>query len=219
MPFKHATSQTSSSHACRLNMTHVKRHKPHVSRATLARATCHTSRVIQVLGKPEPLLLELLMNANDPPLQPNRTIMVGDRSARPKLACVCFHFCAFFRTACALLLTLAIRMVQLLPSSPSPSHLPPPATFPPNPHPVCPGHRHTVWAGWGSTHPPGAPHYLFQNALALCFRGYDYLTFPPNFQVLTGVATLDNARAAAAGAQPHHVTQSLGDVAALYADD
>ena len=161
------------------------------------------------------------MNANEPPLQPNRTIMVGDRSARLKLACAFFHFRAFFRTACALLLTLAIRMVQLLPSSPCLSHLPPSATFPPNPHPVRAGHRHTVWAGWGSTHPSGAPHYLFFTALTLCFRGYCTSTsrFPANFQVLTGVATLDNARAAGAGAQPHHVTQSLGDVAGLYAND
>lgn len=43
----------------------------------------------QVLGKPEPLLLELLMNANEPPLQPNRTLMVGDRSARPALMRCC----------------------------------------------------------------------------------------------------------------------------------
>jgi ribonucleotide monophosphatase NagD (HAD superfamily) len=39
---------------------------------------CNAS--FQVLGKPEPLLLELLMNASDPPLDPRRTVMVGDRS-------------------------------------------------------------------------------------------------------------------------------------------
>jgi hypothetical protein len=46
-------------------------------------------RATQVLGKPEPLLLELLMNANEPPLQPSRTIMVGDRSVRPPALSCC----------------------------------------------------------------------------------------------------------------------------------
>jgi len=45
------------------------------------------------------------------------------------------------------------------------------------------------------------------------------LTFSRYFQVLTGVATLADARAAAAGGQPHHVTASLGDIAALCGDD
>jgi hypothetical protein len=158
------------------------------------------------------------MNANEPPLQPNRTIMVGDRSARLKLACAFFRFRAFFCTACCSHSQSGWLAAPLFTFSlPSASTL----NFPAKSSPRLSGHRHTVWAGWGSTHPSSAPHYLLLNALNLCFRGYYTITsrFPANFQVLTGVATLDNARAAAAGAQPHHVTQSLGDVAALYAHD
>ena len=69
--------------------------------ASIATATCRKPTVIaatircpiathvtpklsrQVLGKPEPLLLELLMTATEPPLQPHRTVMIGDRLAAP----------------------------------------------------------------------------------------------------------------------------------------
>jgi hypothetical protein len=37
-------------------------------------------------------------------------------------------------------------------------------------------------------------------------------------QVLTGVASLEDARAKAVDCQPHYYTGSLGDIAAMYAD-
>jgi ribonucleotide monophosphatase NagD (HAD superfamily) len=39
-----------------------------------------------------------------------------------------------------------------------------------------------------------------------------------SLQVLTGVATLDDARAEAADSQPHYFINSLGDVAAMHAE-
>lgn len=85
-----------------------------------------------VLGKPEPLLLQLLMNATQPSLQPHRTIMVGDRMDTD-----------------------------------------------------------------------------IQFGLA---GGLNTLL------VLTGVASLEDARAKAVDCQPHYYTGSLGDIAAMYAD-
>jgi hypothetical protein len=63
--------------------------KPTVIFSASYARNAHSLHAVQVLGKPEPLLLELLMNANEPPLQPSRTLMVGDRSARPALMRCC----------------------------------------------------------------------------------------------------------------------------------